>query len=311
MSMKESEARIAALEHELTKLQEDDVLVKEAIVKQIAEIKKSAYGNMDAWDNVYLARHSKRPKADDYITSLFPDFIELHGDRAFGDDAACKGGLAHFHGIPITLIAQKKGKTLEENIECNFGMLHPEGYRKALRLAKQAEKFHRPIITLVDTSGAYPGKGAEERGQAEAIAQCLEVFSTIQVPVIAIVLSEGGSGGALAFSVADHIMMLENAIYSVLSPEGFASILWKDESRVQEAANLMELTAKDLKKKGIIDTIIKEPEGGAHVCFEFVIQQIEVKLSEILKDLKKKKIKVLLQQRYDKFRKLGSVNENM
>ena len=309
MSLKESESRIAELEHTLATLREEDQLQAEAIAKEIEIIKKEAYSSMDAWDVVYLARHPKRPKAVDYIQALFPDFMELHGDRAFGDDGACQGGIASFHGMPVTILAQSKGKTLEENMKRNFGMVHPEGYRKALRLAKQAEKFHRPIITLVDTSGAYPGKGAEERGQAEAIAQCLEVFSNLKTPVIAIVLSEGGSGGALAFSVADHIMMLENAVYSILSPEGFASILWKDEKRAPEAAAVMELTAADLKRKGIIDTIIEEPEGGAHICFEFVCRQLEEQIERVLQDLNKKKEKTLLQERYEKFRKMGQTYE--
>lgn len=309
MSLKEKEARMAELEARCMQLQEDDVYQKEAIEKQLEELKQEAYANLDAWDIVYLARHPKRPKACDYIKALFPDFMELHGDRAYGDDGACQGGLATFHGIPVTILAQSKGKTLEENMKRNFGMLQPEGYRKALRLAKEAERFHRPIITLVDTSGAYPGKGAEERGQAEAIAQCLQVFSTLQTPVIAIVLSEGGSGGALAFSVADHIMMLENAIYSILSPEGFASILWKDGTRAEEAAEVMGLRSYDLKEKGIIDEIIKEPQGGAHICLEYVIEQIDERLYATLIDLQKRKDKVLLQQRYEKFRKMGAAYE--
>lgn len=309
MSLKEKEARIAQLEHTLSELSEEDVYQREAIVKQIAEIKKDAYAHLDAWDIVYLARHPKRPKANDYIEALFPDFMELHGDRAFGDDGACQGGLATFHGIPVTVLAQSKGKTLEENMKRNFGMLNPEGYRKALRLAQEAQRFHRPIITLVDTSGAYPGKGAEERGQAEAIAKSLEVFSTLKTPVIAIVLSEGGSGGALAFSVADKIFMLENAIYSILSPEGFASILWKDGSRAAEAAGVMELTAADLKRKGIIDDIIKEPEGGAHICFEYVIEQLDAVLYKTIVDLSKKKEKTLINERYEKFRKMGTSYE--
>lgn len=305
MYIKEAEAMIASLEMELTKLSEEDHQQRVQLQTQLHEIRKDAYENLSAWDIVYLARHPKRPKAIDYIHALFPDFIELHGDRLYGDDRAMQGGLATFHGLPVTILAQCKGSTLEENMEQNFGMLHPEGYRKALRLAKQAEKFHRPIITLIDTAGAYPGKGAEERGQAEAIAKCLEMFSTIETPVIAIVLSEGGSGGALAFSVADRILMLENAIYSVLSPEGFASILWKDESRVEEAANAMELTAKDLYKKGIIDTIIEEPEGGAHICFSYVCKQIEQELLESLQELGKLKSKALLTRRYEKFRAMG------
>lgn len=305
MYIKEAEAMIASLEMELTKLSEEDHQQRVQLQTQLHEIRKDAYENLSAWDIVYLARHPKRPKAIDYIHALFPDFIELHGDRLYGDDRAMQGGLATFHGLPVTILAQCKGSTLEENMKQNFGMLHPEGYRKALRLAKQAEKFHRPIITLIDTAGAYPGKGAEERGQAEAIAKCLEMFSTIETPVIAIVLSEGGSGGALAFSVADRILMLENAIYSVLSPEGFASILWKDESRVEEAANAMELTAKDLYKKGIIDTIIEEPEGGAHICFSYVCKQIEQELLESLQELGKLKTKALLAKRYEKFRAMG------
>lgn len=309
MNLQESEVKILALENERMHLCETDGLVQEAIDKQIETIRRKAYAELDAWDIVYLARHPKRPKAEDYLKALFPDFMEFHGDRCFQDDQACAGGIARFHGRTVTILAQRKGKTLDENRKYNFGMLHPEGYRKAVRLAKQAEKFHRPIITLIDTSGAYPGKGAEERGQAEAIAKCLEVFARLSVPVVAIVLSEGGSGGALAFSVADHIMMLENAIYSVLSPEGFASILWKDGSRAAEAANLMELTAADLYHKQVIDTIIKEPEGGAHICFEYVVDQIDHKLSSVLDELLKKKSKVLLQERYAKFRRMGNAYE--
>lgn len=311
MQVKECEARIATLEARFASLGEQDLLEKEAIEKQISILREEAYSELSAWDIVYLARHPKRPKAIDYMNVLFPDFIELHGDRFFGDDGACMGGLASFHNIPVTVIAQSKGKTLEENMKRNFGMLHPEGYRKALRLAHQAEKFKRPIITLVDTSGAYPGKGAEERGQAQAIAECLEVFSNIKTPVIAIVLSEGGSGGALAFSVADHIMMMENAIYSVLSPEGFASILWKDDSRVAEAAEVMELTAKDLKRKGIVDTIIQEPIGGAHMELGGVCDQMDKELYKELLKLMNKKTNDLVKDRYDKFRKMGLAYENM
>lgn len=309
MQVKESEARIATLQARFASLGEGDLLEKEAIEKEIAIIEEQAYGNLSAWDIVYLARHPKRPKACDYVEALFDDFIELHGDRAFGDDGACVAGLASFHGMPVTLITQSKGKTLEENMKKNFGMLHPEGYRKALRLAKQAEKFHRPIITMVDTSGAYPGKGAEERGQAEAIAKCLEVFSGLRTPVIAIVLSEGGSGGALAFSVADKILMMENAIYSVLSPEGFASILWKDEKRAEEAAEVMELTAADLKRKGIIDTIIQEPMGGAHRDFAKVCEKLDKELYRELLLLSNMKIENMLEKRYEKFRKMGLAYE--
>lgn len=305
MNVKESEALIASLEAEARQAMEEDSVRYEQLCAQIKEIKTTAYDHLDAWDIVYLARHPKRPKADDYINALFPDFFELHGDRLAGDDAAMRGGLATFHGIPVTVLAQCKGNHLEENMKRNFGMLHPEGYRKAMRLAKEAQRFARPIITLVDTSGAYPGKGAEERGQAEAIAACLSLFSSIKTPVIAIVLSEGGSGGALAFSVADHIMMLEHAMYSILSPEGFASILWKDETRAKEAAEVMELRAIDLYNKGIVDTIIKEPKEGAHICFDYVIEQLDTRLQEQLEILMKLKTKHLLEQRYEKFRQMG------
>ena len=311
MGLRESEAKIASLEASLASLESEDFLQKEAILKQIETIRKDAYANMDAWDSVYLARHPKRPKASDYIEALFDDFMEFHGDRFFGDDGACQGGIASFHGLPVTVLAQSKGKSLEENVKRNFGMLQPEGYRKALRLAKQAEKFHRPIITLVDTSGAYPGKGAEERGQAQAIATCLQEFSQLKTPVIAVVLSEGGSGGALAFSVADKIFMLEHAIYSILSPEGFASILWKDEKRASEAARVMELNASDLKRKGVIDTIIKEPVGGAHHDFAFVIQQLDQYLRKELMMLLQKDPEVLVENRYKKFRRMGQSYENL
>lgn len=311
MNLKESEALIASLENTLAQINDEDVKEREVMQKQIDEIRKNAYEDLSAWDIVYLARHPKRPKAQDYIDALFTSFIELHGDRHFKDDGALLGGIGYFHDLPVTVLAQRKGKTLEENMKYNFGMMNPEGYRKAIRLAKQAEKFHRPIITFIDTSGAYPGKGAEERGQAEAIAACLSEFSDIRTPVIVIVLSEGGSGGALALSVGDHIMMLEHAMYSVLSPEGFASILWKDDSRVKEAAEVMELTAKDLKAKGFIDTIIKEPEGGAHICFPYIVDQIDHHLTQLLKELLLKKDKTLLTQRYDKFRKLGCAYDGM
>ena len=309
MSLKDKEIQMAELEMQLAKLDDEDVHQKDVLKAQLTALREDAYRELSAWDVVYLARHPKRPKASDVITAMFPDFIELHGDRAFGDDGACQGGLASFHGIPVTVLAQSKGKTLEENMKRNFGMLQPEGYRKAIRLAKEAERFHRPVITIVDTSGAYPGKGAEERGQAEAIAQCLQVFSTLDTPVIAVVLSEGGSGGALAFSVADHIFMLENAIYSILSPEGFASILWKDGSKASEAAQVMGLRACDLLEKGIIDDIIKEPQGGAHVCFAYVIEQLDEKLWNVMQQLIKTKGKTRLHARYEKFRRMGAPYE--
>ena len=212
-----------------------------------------------------------------------------------------------FENTPVTVIAQAKGKDLQENLKRNFGMPNPEGYRKALRLAKEAEKFHRPIITFVDTSGAYPGKGAEERGQAEAIAQCLFTFSNLKTPVICIVLSEGGSGGALALSVGDRLVMLENAIYSILSPEGFASILWKDGSRAKEAAEVMKLTAQDLKDKKILDEVIREPLGGAQNDLDAVCDRLRQYICRSLNELEKTKMTTLLKNRYEKYRKIGVI----
>ena len=216
-----------------------------------------------AWERVTLARKAERPKALDYINNIFTNFIELHGDRNFVDDKSIVGGIAELNGMPVTVIGEQKGKNAKENIERNFGMPNPEGYRKALRLMKQAEKFNRPIITFIDTPGAYPGMGAEERGQGEAIARNLFEMSKLKVPTISIVIGEGSSGGALALGVTDVIIMLENAVYSILSPEGFASILYKDASKSQEAAEKMKITSTELKRLGVIDSIVKEPEGGA------------------------------------------------
>ena len=257
-----------------------------------------------AWDRVTLARELDRPKALDYINSLFEDFIELHGDRRFGDDKSIIGGIATLEGKPVTVIGEQKGKNVRENMERNFGMPEPEGYRKALRLMKQAEKFKRTIITFIDTPGAYPGMGAEERGQGEAIAKNLMEMSRIKVPIICIVIGEGSSGGALAIGVGDKVVMLENAVYSILSPEGFASILYKDSSKAKEAAENMKMTANDLKKLGIIDKIIKEPENGAQNDFETVVEEIKNYLVQNIKKLEELTEKELIEQRYEKFRNM-------
>ena len=257
-----------------------------------------------AWDKVQLARELDRPKALDYINSLFEDFIELHGDRNFGDDKSIVGGIATLDGKPVTVIGVQKGKNVRDSMERNFGMPEPEGYRKALRLMKQAEKFKRPIITFIDTPGAYPGMGAEERGQGEAIARNLMEMARIKVPIICIVIGEGSSGGALAIGVGDKIVMLENAVYSILSPEGFASILYKDSSKAKEAAENMKLTANDLKKLGIIDKIIKEPENGAQNDFETIVSDIKKYLVQNIKKLEELTEKELLEQRYEKFRNM-------
>lgn len=262
---------------------------------------------ISAWNRVNIARKAERPKSLEYINKIFTNFIELHGDRYFGDDKSIIGGIAELDEIPVTVIGEQKGKNAKENIERNFGMPNPEGYRKALRLMKQAEKFNRPIITFIDTPGAYPGIGAEERGQGEAIAKNLFEMSQLKVPTISIVIGEGSSGGALALGVTDIIIMLENAIYSILSPEGFASILYKDSSKSSEAAEKMKITSKELKKLGVIDNIVKEPEGGAQEDFETVCQNLKDIVKKYIKELSNKTQDELIEQRYEKYRKIGGI----
>ena len=262
--------------------------------------------NLTAAQRVAVARHPQRPNITDYLNALFTNFFEQKGDRLCGEDAAILGGVALYHGRPVTVIGTRKGKTLEENLQCNFGMPNPEGYRKALRLMKQAEKFRRPVLTFIDTSGAYPGLEAEERGQGEAIARNLMEMSRLTVPVIAVITGEGNSGGALALGVADRVLMLENAVYAILSPEGFASILWKDASRHEEACELMKLTAPDLLSLGVIDDIIPEPEGGAHLAPVIALRQVDRALSRHLAELDKESGKNLAAARYQKFRKMGA-----
>lgn len=260
-----------------------------------------------AWERVTLARKAERPKSLDYINNIFTNFIELHGDRSFGDDKSIIGGIAELDGMPVTVIGEQKGKNAKENIDRNFGMPNPEGYRKALRLMKQAEKFNRPIITFIDTPGAYPGMGAEERGQGEAIAKNLFEMSKLKVPTISIVIGEGSSGGALALGVTDIIIMLENAVYSILSPEGFASILYKDASKSQEAAEKMKITSTELKRLGIIDSIVKEPEDGAQEDFEKVCNDLKNMILKHINRLSKKSQEELIEQRYEKYRKIGGI----
>ena len=258
-----------------------------------------------ATERLNLIRHKNRPTVRDYIPVIFNNFLECHGDRHYGDDAAILGGIASFKGTPVTVIAQVKGRNLDENKKSNFSMPHPEGYRKALRLAKQAEKFHRPVICLVDTPGAFCGIEAEKRGQGEAIAKNLMEFMTLKTPVISIVLGEGGSGGALALAVCDELAMLENAIYSVISPRGCASILWKDATREMEAAELMRIRAEDLVEFGVCEKIIEEATGGAHNDMEFTADNISEYLSEALPRLCKVSQQEMLNKRYEKFRKIG------
>ena len=269
----------------------------------------SGCGALTAEDRVFLARHPERPHIDEIVDALFTDFFEQCGDRQCKEDAAILGGVALFHGQPVTVIGHRKGGTLEENLRCNFGMPGPEGYRKALRLMKQAEKFDRPIITFIDTPGAYPGKDAEERGQGEAIARNLMEMSGLTVPVIAVVTGEGSSGGALALGVANRILMLENAVYSVLSPEGFASILWKDSSRSGEACEIMKLTAQDLYKDGIVEEIIPEPVGGAQRAHGVLFGNLDEALQRQLRSLVRMNGRQLAEQRYQKFRQIGEMRK--
>lgn len=264
---------------------------------------------MPAYDKVKIARKVSRPTALDYIDHIFEEFIEFHGDRNFRDDAAIVGGIALLKGTPVTVIGVQKGKTMEENIARNFGQPHPEGYRKALRLMKQAEKFHRPVINFINTSGAYCGVGAEERGQGEAIARNLMEMANLRVPTISILIGEGGSGGALALAVTDRVWMLENSVYAVLSPEGFASILWKDPKRAKEAADVMKITAEDLLNLNVVEKVIKEVDGGCQNDFGFTANLLKSKLETEIEILKNKDIDTLLAERYDRFRKFGEYTE--
>lgn len=264
---------------------------------------------LTATERLSVIREKNRPTVRDYIPVIFNHFLECHGDRHYGDDAAIIGGIATLNGVPVTVIAQVKGRNLDENKKSNFSMPHPEGYRKALRLAKQAEKFHRPIICLVDTPGAFCGIEAEKRGQGEAIAKNLMEFMLIKTPIVSVVLGEGGSGGALALAVCDELAMLENALYSVISPRGFASILWKDASREMEAAELMKITAEDLLDFGVCERIIEEAEGGAHLDMNQTAMNIADYLNEVVPRLMKIDTETLLNNRYEKFRKIGMFDE--
>ena len=256
-----------------------------------------------------LIRHKDRPTIRDYIPQLFDHFYELHGDRLFGDDGAILGGIGYFKRTPVTVIAEVKGRNLDENKACNFAMPHPEGYRKALRLARQAEKFHRPVICFIDTPGAFCGIDAEQHGQGEAIAKNIMEFMRIKTPIISIILGEGGSGGALALGVCDELAMLENAIYSVISPRGFASILWKDPSREREACDIMKITAEDLVRLKVCDQIIPEAEGGAHNDAQQTAEYISEYISQALERKLQKGLDELLNQRYNKFRTVGEFSE--
>ena len=275
--------------------------------EKLHRLQKEIFSTLTGWQITQLARHIDRPKASHYVQSMFEDFVELHGDRNYGDDPAILGGMAKFNGRSVTIIAHQKGADAKEMAYRNFGMPHPEGYRKALRLMKLAELFKKPILTMIDTPGAFPGVGAEERGQAEAIARNLEMMIMLRTPIITVVIGEGGSGGALAIGVGDRILMLEHSIYSVISPEGCAAILWKDGEKGKEvAADSLKLTAADLSRLGVIDEIVKEPLGGAHRDPQGMAQILKEVVERHLKELERMNEEELLGLRYEKFRRMGT-----
>lgn len=311
------EQGIASLENRIEALQvshddHDDLDISkelEQLQKKNKKMLEDIYKNLSAWQISQVARHPQRPYTLDYISALFTDFEELHGDRAYADDPAIVGGIARFEGIPVMVIGHQKGRDVKERQYRNFGMPRPEGYRKALRLFKLAEKFGLPIITLIDTPGAYPGIGAEERGQSEAIARNLYVMSELKTPILGVIIGEGGSGGALALGVVDQLLMLEYSTYSVISPEGCASILWKSASKAPEAAETLAITADRLKALGLVDVIVSEPLGGAHRNFEATMQSLRGSLKTTLTALQKKSTEKLLAARYERLMGYGKFKE--
>jgi len=311
----EFEKPIAELEdkiRELTELSGDAVDLKAEIgrlEKKAEKMREEIFSNLTRWQTVQVARHINRPFTTDYIRLIFTDFIELHGDRKFSDDHAIVAGLARLDGEPVMVIGHQKGRDTKEKVYRNFGMPNPEGYRKALRLMEMAERFNLPVITFVDTPGAFPGIGAEERGQAEAIARNLLEMSALRVPIVVVVTGEGGSGGALAIAVGDRILMLEHSIYSVISPEGCAAILWSDGTKGEIAAEALKPTARDLKELKVIDEIVPEPPGGAHRDYEATAKKVHEAIARNLQELKEMPIDKLLDGRYDKFRMMTRFTE--
>jgi acetyl-CoA carboxylase carboxyl transferase subunit alpha len=303
----ELEARIAALKALDDPFGTGDEISK--LEERLQRQRQKTYASLTAWQRTQLARHPKRPHTRDYITLLFDDFVELHGDRLHGDDAAVVGGLALFEGRGVVVVGHQKGRDTREKIARNFGMPHPEGYRKALRLMQLGEKFGKPIITFVDTPGAYPGIGAEERGQAEAIARNLRAMAGLRSPIITVVTGEGGSGGALAIGMGNRVLMLEYAVYSVITPEGCAAILWGDASRAPEAAESMRITAPDLMRLGVIDRIVPEPVGGAHRDWEAAAGELRTMLRQALGELTSLSTPRIVEDRQEKFRRMGVFEE--
>lgn len=277
--------------------------------KKRALTQQEIFAKLTPWQITQIARYPDRPTTSNYIESIFEDFTELHGDRLYGDDKSIIGGLARLNGISVVVIGHQKGKTIKDKIVRNFGMPHPEGYRKALRLMQMAERFNKPIMTFIDTPGAYPGVGAEERGQSEAIARNLAVMSQLKSPILSIIIGEGGSGGALALSVSDKILMLQYAIYSVISPEGCAAILWNDERKAEEAASALKMTAPELLRLGIIDEIVPEPVGGAHRNPSKMTETVKEIIGKQMSELLAIPMEERLQQRYNRFRKIGAYSD--
>ncbi|PYO55544.1 MAG: acetyl-CoA carboxylase carboxyl transferase subunit alpha [Candidatus Rokuibacteriota bacterium] len=311
----EFEKPLQELENRIIQLRasDDPGAVRDEIAKleeRLGRLQQRIYGNLTAWQRAQVARHPKRPHALDFFQLLLEDFVELRGDRVFGDDKAIVGGLARFEGEPVVVVGHQKGRDTRENIARNFGMPHPEGYRKALRLMQLGAKFRTPIITFIDTPGAYPGLGAEERGQAEAIARNLKEMAGLATPIVCVVAGEGGSGGALAIGVGNRVLMLEHAIYSVISPEGCAAILWADAAKAPEAAQLMRVTAADLLRLGAIDAIVREPAGGAHRNWAETAATLRVALRDHLWELRSKSGEELVEERYDRFRRIGVFEES-
>lgn len=312
----EFEKPLIELREQLDSLREKSAVqkidcTKEAkqIEKKIAEMKKAIYQNLTAWQRIQIARHVRRPFMLDYVRHAFEDFVELHGDRHIGDDNAMPGGFASIGGRQCVLVGHQKGRELKENLLRNFGSAHPEGYRKAMRLMRMAEKFGRPIVTLIDTPGAYPGIQAEERNIAEAIAYNLREMMTLKVPIVSVVIGEGGSGGALGIGVANKVLMMENAYYSVISPEGCAAILWKHRQHAPEAAEALKITAADLKELNIVDEVVAEPEGGAHYDHAVAAESLKDAVVGALDELAALSGEALVDQRYEKFRAFGEFEE--
>lgn len=305
----ELEKKLNDLKHQLSERNIDLTPEVEQMQQKLQATRQEIYTNLTAWQRVQIARHTARPFFLDYVQKIFTDFVELKGDRLFGDDASMPCGLARIDGIKCAVIGQQKGRNVKENLHRNFGSPHPEGYRKALRLMRMAEKFGLPVVTFIDTPGAYPGVGAEERHIAEAIAVNIREMMVLRTPVVAVIIGEGGSGGALGIGVADRVLMLENAYYSVISPEGCAAILWKHRKHAPEAAEALGLSAKGLLEMELIDGIVPEPVGGAHRDPDAAAQNLQGAILSALADIRKSPIEKLIGQRYDKFRRMGVFQE--